>query len=105
MEQTERYGSVEAARNAAIRWLERRGGAWGGARRILIGRLGAMTGQEAGINTTDGTYRQLRLDYDPIKGCHFNASSGKGTSREKKAFCFPGSETLIQKLASGRNPR
>ncbi len=105
MEEVERYESVERARNAAIAWLEQRGGPWGGGRRISIGRFGEMEGQESGVETTDGTHRLIRLDFDPTKGCHYNACSGKGGGREKKAFCFPGSEALIHKLASGHNPR
>jgi hypothetical protein len=105
MEDVEHYGSVEQARNAAIRWLEERGGPWGGARDITVGKFGAMDGQESGVSTTDGSYRRLRLDFDPTKQCHYNAEAGKGSAREKKAFCFPGDETLIDKLASGRNPR
>ena len=51
MEDVEHYGSVEQARNAAIRWLEDRGGPWGGARDITVGKFGAMDGQESGVNT------------------------------------------------------
>jgi hypothetical protein len=105
MEEVENYGSVEQARNAALAWLEERGGPWGGQREISIGKFGEMDGQESGVGTTDGTHRLLRLDFDPIKGCHYNAVAGKGKSREKKAFCFPGSEALISKLASRRDPR
>ena len=105
MEEVEHFHSVEAARNAAVRWLEDRGGYWGGERTITHGKFGAMAGQESGIATTDGTHRRLRLDFDPIKGCHYNGEAGKGSSREKKAFCFPGPESLIESLASGRNPR
>lgn len=105
MEEVEHYGSVELARNAAIAWLEARGGAWGGARVITVGKFGAMDGKESGVGTTDDTQRVLRLDFDPIKGCHYNAVAGKGATREKKAFCFPGGEPLIDKLANGRDPR
>lgn len=105
MEEVEHYGSVDEARNSAIEWLENRGGSWGGSREITIGKFGAMGGQESGVETTDGTNRRLRLDFDPIKGCHYNAESGKGKGREKKAFCFPGGEPLIEQLASRRDPR
>ncbi len=105
MEEIERFNSVDRARNAAITWLEERGGPWGGSRDITLGKFGAMAGQESGVSTTDGTNRRLRLDFDPIKGCHYNAEAGKGAVREKKAFCFPGPESLIEQLASRRDPR
>ncbi len=105
MEYVEHFGSVETARNAALRWLSERGGPWGGSRVITVGKFGAMAGHESGVATTDGTYRRLRLDFDPTKGCHYNAEAGKGASREKKAFCFPGTEALMHKLASDRQRR
>jgi hypothetical protein len=105
MEDVEHFGSIEAARNAAIAWLKERGGPWGGAREITIGKFGEMEGQESGVATTDGTNRRLRLDFDPSKGCHYNAEAGKGGSRQKKSFCFPGTEPLMHKLASRRDPR
>lgn len=105
MEDVEHYNTVEAARNAAIGWLEDRGGPWGHEREITLGKFGEMEGQESGVQATDGTYRRLRLDFDPAKGCHFNAESGKGSDREKKAFCFPGDESTISRMASRRDPR
>ena len=59
----------------------------------------------SGLSATERPFWRLRLDYDPIKGPHFNAETGKGAIREKRAFCFPGTEDLIKKLASGRRPR
>ena len=105
MEEVEFFGTIEQARNAALEWLEQRGGAWGGARIVTQGKFGALAERENGIATTDGTQRRLRVDFDLVKGAHFNAEAGKGGSREKKAFCFHGGEFLIDRLANARNPR
>ena len=32
------------------------------------------------------------IDFDPVKGPHFNAEVGKGSGRSKHAFTFPGTE-------------
>jgi hypothetical protein len=105
MELIERFGSLEQARNAAIAWLELRGVSFGPHRKIEIGRLGVLAGHEVGVSATEKPFWRLRLDYDPIKGPHFNAEIGEGGMREKRAFAFPGDEDLIRKLALQRRPR
>ena len=107
-EKTKHCSSLERARNEAIRWLESKGVRFGPYREIEIGRLerSALNGKEVGVRSPPGhrPFWRLRLDYDPTKGCHFNAEI-KGQSHEKIAFCFPGDESLIRSLAQGRNPR
>ena len=97
--------TIEQARNEAIAWLEQKGVQFGPHRKIEIGRLGLLTGHEIGVSSGGGTPWRLRLDYDPMKGAHFNVEYDKGPGREKAAFCFPGGEKLIEKLASSRVPR
>ncbi len=107
-ERVEHHTSLERARNAAIAWLEDKGVRFGGQRQIVIGKLreSAMLGREVGVASPTGhrPFWRLRLDYDPDKGCHYNAEFAAGT-REKVAFCFPGSESLIQSIAKSRAPR
>jgi hypothetical protein len=82
-----------------------RGVEFGPYRKVEIGRLGVMKGHEIGVSATEKPYWRLRLDYDPIKGPHFNAEVGEGSRREKIAFAFPGTEDLMKRLASDRWPR
>ena len=105
MEEQKRFPSIEQARNAAIAWLEAGGVVFGPHRKIEIGRLGVLASHEVGVSATDKPYWRLRLDYDPVKGAHFNAESGEGAKRKKCAFIFPGGEDLIKKLSASRRPR
>jgi hypothetical protein len=105
MEPIERFASIEQARNAAIAWLESHGVVFGPHRKVEIGRLGVLAGHEVGVSATEKPFWRLRLDYDPIKGPHYNAEVGEGANREKRAFAFPGSEDLMKKLALSRRPR
>jgi hypothetical protein len=105
MEVIERFTTIEQARNAAIAWLESHSVVFGPNRKIEPGRLGVLTGHEVGVSATDKPYWRLRLDYDPVKGPHYNAEVGTGAAREKRAFAFPGDEALMKKLANGRRPR
>lgn len=105
MEVLHRLGTVEQARNAAIRWLEERAVAFGPHRKVEIGRLGVLQGAEVGVSASQDPFWRIRLDYDPVKGPHFNVEAGKGGQREKAAFCFFGTEQLIAKLAQNRQPR
>lgn len=105
MESISRFSSLEQARNAAIKWLESHGAVFGPHRLVLLGKFGDLAGQETGIESTQGPYWRLRLDYDPVKQAHYNAEFGKGTGRDKAAFLFPGGAALIARLASRRNPR
>lgn len=104
MEEVSSYGTLEQARNEAIKWLERLGSVFG-PRRIEVGRLGVFEGREVGTSSLDGLYWRLRIDYDPTKGCHFNAEWSKGDDRKKKCFCFPGGASLASRLAAARGPR
>jgi hypothetical protein len=105
MEPIDRLASVEQARNAAVAWLEARGVVFGPYRKIEIGRLGVLAGHEVGVSATQKPFWRIRLDYDPIKGPHFNVETGEGANRDKRAFSFPGTEDLIRKLALSRKPR
>jgi hypothetical protein len=105
MEAILRFDSIERARNAAIQWLEARGAVFGPQRRIQIGKFGTLAGRETGVESTQGPYWRLRLDYDTHKQAHFNAEFGKQQNREKAAFLFPGDLTLIARLAARRGPR
>src|SRR4051812_30558923 len=100
-----RFTSFERSRNASITSPKARGVAFGPHRKIEIGRLGVMAGHEVGVSATEKPYWRLRLDYDPVKGPHFNAESGEGAKRQKKAFSFPGNEDVMKKLALSRRPR
>ena len=105
METTYKFSTIEQARNAAIKWLEQRSAEFGPHRKVVIGRLGVLKGKETGTSASREPFWRIRLDYDPHKGAHFNAESGKGTTREKAAFCFRGGEQLIAALSKKRNPR
>src|SRR5688500_12737886 len=105
METVDRFASGELAGNAAIAWLESQGAVFGPHRRIELGRLGVLAGHEVGVSAAEKPFWRLRLDYDPLKGPHFNAEFGTGASRLKAAFTFPGSEDLIRQLAKSRHPR
>ena len=106
MEETSYYDHIEQARNAALRLMEEHGGGPLGAYRdITVGRLGVGLGHEVGVQSTTGPFRRIRLDYDPVKGCHYNVEVGKGAGRVKHAFCFPGTEAWLQRIMNTRSPR
>jgi hypothetical protein len=100
-----RYATIEQARNAAIAWLETHSVSFGPHRKIEIGRLGILKGKEVGVSAVDDPFWRIRLDYDPIKQAHFNVEYGSGLSRQKAAFLFAGSQSLIEALAKRRSPR
>jgi hypothetical protein len=97
--------SIENARNSAVRWLEERGVVFGPRRELVTGRLGVLTGKEVGVSASESPYWRIRLDYDPLKGPHFNTEYGKGPERQKAAFAFPGTEADIAAIAKNRSPR
>jgi hypothetical protein len=99
MEPVHRFDSIEQARNAAIRWLELHGVVIGPYRKIEIGRLGVLAGYEVGVSATAKPFWRLRLDYDPVKGPHYNAEYRVGGSRLKAAFAFPGTVEWMRRLA------
>lgn len=106
MEETSYYDTIEQARNAALAWCESLGAPIGGPYYdVVIGRIGPGLDHEVGVAHSDGSYRRLRLDYDPTKGCHYNAEVGKGSARKKQAFCFPGSEDWLTRIMHTRPPR
>lgn len=105
MEEITRCDSYEQARNKALEWMEAQGGAIGAYYQVEIGRLGLATGLEVGVSSTIDPYRRIRLDYDPVKGPHFNAEVGKGAGRMKHAFTFPGDEETIASHLRRRQPR
>lgn len=100
--------SREDARNRALQWLERRGGAWGGKSKPKLSKFGVQ-GAEVGVTTTDQTHRVIREDWDPKKGPHFNVSAGKGG--EKAAFRYPLSgdkvkeQRISEKMRARQRPR
>jgi hypothetical protein len=100
-----RFASIELARNAAVAWLTAKGAVFGPQRKIEIGRLGAFKDREVGVSAAERPWWRLRIDYDPVKGPHFNAEFGMGASRSKQAFKFPGSIETVKKLAAARAPR
>ena len=104
-ELTFQFGTIEQARNAAIKWLEERSVSFGPYRQVEIGRLGVLTGKEVGVSSTIDPFWRIRLDFDPRKQAHFNVEYGKGSTREKAAFCFFGTEALIEALGKGLEPR
>jgi len=91
-------GSMEDARNRAIAFLEAHGGPLGPHYKVhLSRRVEGAQGYEDGIvnyagEADDGAggirtvTRELRLDWDAWKGCHYNALV-KGEA--SKAFSFP----------------
>jgi hypothetical protein len=107
MEITVKCETYERARNAAIKWLEKRAVKFGPQRKVEIGRLQTavnLFGKEVGVSG-DNPFWRLRLDEDPGKGPHFNAEFGKGTSREKAAFLFQATDQMMEKLGRKRKPR
>ena len=105
MEKILKFQTIEQARNAAIKWMEERAVSFGPHRKIEIGRLGVLKGKETGTSASQEPFWRIRLDYDPGKGAHFNAETGKGPKREKAAFCFRGGEQLISAIGKKRKPR
>ena len=105
MEAIHHFATIEQARNKAIEWLQARAVSFGPRRKVVIGRLGVMADSEVGVSADREPYWRLRLDYDPVKGPHFNAEFGKGSSREKAAFCFHGTQKLMESLRKRRQPR
>jgi hypothetical protein len=105
MEEMTHCTSLDAARNEAIKWLERKGAVFGPHRDIQIGQLGVMAGSETGVYSTAGPYWRIRLDFDTTKGAHYNVEYGKGAQRAKHAFAFPASEEMMARIAGRREPR
>lgn len=105
MEEVTHCTTYEEARNKALAWMETWGGPLGAHYEIEIGRLGVGLGLEVGVSSTLDPYRRIRLDYDPVKGPHFNVEIGKGMGRSKHAFTFPGTEETAIAHFRNRKPR
>ncbi|MGF1991763.1 MAG: eCIS core domain-containing protein [Nostoc sp. ZfuVER08] len=87
-----RVKSYEQARKKALEFI----GDLGPDAKPLIGRLKVSAGYEkiVGFQSADGMAR-IRLDFDPIKGPHFNIEDfrhGKGANALKIAIPFEGNE-------------
>lgn len=105
-----RSKSLDVARNDALRALEHFIGPVPATRKVELGRLekSALHGKEIGISYSNkaGDWGIIRLDYDPLKGPHYNVTvTMRGGVTKKFAYCFPGNEELIKALAKRRNPR
>jgi hypothetical protein len=105
MEEVIRCASYDEALNKAIECMEAWGGPIGPYYNIEIGRLGAGLDMEVGVSSTVDPYRRIRLDFDPVKGPHFNVEVGKGGGRRKSAFTFPGDESTIMQQMKRRKQR
>jgi hypothetical protein len=55
------------------------------------------------LNKPRGVFKRLRMDYDPVKGPHFNVEVGKGPSAQKWAVPWSDSEESFIQLLK-RNP-
>lgn len=95
-EVVERFSSTERARNAALEWLQKKGAKFDGT---AVPTPGALTKKHTGKTRIEGLASEsggqwtIRLDYDPGKGPHYNATfRPTGASKaavEKRAFTFP----------------
>ena len=76
-------------------------------RRKITGRLPASkaNGKVVGFETNvDGVWKQFRLDFDPVKGPHFNVKVGKGNNMTvNHSIEFPGTEKEFLKLLETLN--
>ena len=95
-EVVERCTSLEQARNKAIKWLEAQGAVFGPHTQPIVGKLYQKhTGKRVGVGMTSskGDVWEIRIDFDPDKGPHYNAkfraaNAPKGTE-QRYAFTFP----------------
>jgi hypothetical protein len=85
--------SLEEARNKAIAWLETQGAVFGPHTAPIPARLyEKRTGRRigGGIASTKGARWEIRIDFDPGKGPHYNAKfQPEGRPEVKYAFTFP----------------
>jgi hypothetical protein len=85
--------SLEEARNRAIAWLEEQGAVFGPYISPIPARLYEKhTGKRigGGVASTTGPRWQIRIDFDPAKGPHYNAKfEPVGKQEVKYAFTFP----------------
>jgi hypothetical protein len=100
-----RCETIEEARNRALDWLASHAPWMGPFYKVELGRLGVGEGHEVGVSSLVDPYQRIRLDYDPVKGCHYNVEVGKGGGRVKAAFTFPGSEAWLSGILTRRGHR
>ena len=87
--------SLETARNKAIDWLESKGAVFGPHIQPIPGKLyEKRTGKRisVGVESTQGPKWELRIDFEPDKGAHFNAKfapQGAPKHDERMAYTFP----------------
>lgn len=86
--------SLEQARKEAIKWLQSKGAVFGPHIQPIPGKLyQKRTGKQIGVGLapTQGPKWELRIDFDPTKGPHFNAKfpGATGKAEERMAFTFP----------------
>lgn len=98
--------TIEQARNEALRRMERYAGAIQPGFRAQLGRLGALQGVETGIEYTgkNGVWARIRLDFDDVKGPHYNVELKGPGVREKFAVVFPGTEDWIRRMRHRLRP-
>ena len=102
-EKLEPHGSYEQARKAA---LDKVGEIDSTTRKPYVGNLGVGKDKVVGFETNvERTRKVYRVDYDPTKGPHINVEVGKGSSREKTAFTFPGTETVTSEVITNMDKR
>ncbi|MRG95700.1 hypothetical protein [Polyangium spumosum] len=93
MEQVIDCGSLEEARNKAVKKLEELlGSSLGPYVKVVVGKdMGGsspLAGTEVGVEyRSSKAWGRIRLDFDPNKGPHYNVE----TRSEAWAFCFPAS--------------
>ncbi|WP_067817453.1 putative T7SS-secreted protein [Nocardia inohanensis] len=96
------FKSFEQARNEALRLLGEINPA---TREPYVGRLEVATstyGKVVGFTTRVGdVFKRLRIDFDPVKGPHFNVEVGKGPSAKKWAVKWAGTEDDVMRLMGG----
>lgn len=85
---------MQIARNRALSWLEERGGEFSPNHQPILGKLGVGKGKIVGVESTKGALWSIRIDFDPTKGPHYNASFGKGATELKIAFTFPAAHNV-----------
>lgn len=90
----EAFPDMQLARNRAIAWLEEQGVEFGPHYRPIEGKFGGSQGKGVGIESTKGPLWSIRIDFDPFKGPHYNASLGKGATGAKRAFTFPAAHNV-----------
>ena len=88
--------SYEQALNKALQEL---GAIDQATRTVRLGRLKVGKEKVVGFNSKLGNIqKEFRIDYDPATGPHINITMGKGASRSKTAFTFPGTEEDVAKI-------